>query len=1603
MTQWEVFAGGKRCCTWLTPANAAFPAFRRGSNDKTAVVFDVCFVLKARSHLLPSSNPTARSPGRKRIGGGGGGSLPATYLVTSLVAFASILRLRPCDPSVDECTPEEGFGTFHPHFRRWLQCLHVVLVVPTFLSFFIPDRLFPKVPSALLFGTLAIVCGAWHVRQTSAGASYVVPTTDCQISITTDLACCSLVTLYTVYKDSARARARVSSASAGEDAGARLAALTRLSVAAIAMPLISPAAVLAAHLFLCRLGESHATFVAYAQRRVANGRREADRIQASSEKQAPRAPSVKNGPASAANGGDATSGAGEVGEKLRETKWCNLGLWTSDGCGYGEACENLADALGEAAGLGPSDAVLSCGCGSLDEVRHYKDRFKLRHVTGIDPHLPEGRTVDERDRNVRAVRAGVDDLIPGEGERPLFPPRLFDKILALDNAYHYPSKGAFFRDCLALLPPGGKVAASDVVSKRSAPAPFWVGLALRAMGVPARNLWSASEYRDRLRSMGYDADVSVELVGDRVFRGWSFLPARLLEHLDYALIVATKPRAAKGPPAKRKRVAIVGSGLAGLSAAHCLLTSEQAADVDVDVYEANDRPGLAGHTKSIGEQLVDVPARMACLGYYDKYVQLLQELDIPTTVVRTDSSFYGEDGRGGRVCYGYGRSSLANVRDAIFVGGLGNLWRLGRALGALRREEDWPRNGETFGEWLQRNLGVSAEGSTTTDACNGKGVETPTRRDLPSLTCRDNPFAYVMCGSLSWMLSCTWSDLWNYPADIVLPYCRGLKMDRLGVGRDGQVVRVVPSIKVLERALLYGVRELHLNTRVAAIDGTRVVNGTAYDAVIVATEAKAVPKVVSNCSDVFAKIDYHPSTIYIHTDPSFMPPNKKDWKCWNVEMSSGRKEPQLTFHLNEFYPDARFEGNVFQTWAPAHAPKKETILARSDFERVVHSKDTRSYIDEIKRVQAKDQIYYAGSYCVYGMGLLEQALISGKEASEMVLNDLFRGAGGSSNQTRTATVAKADTAPLKALVIGAGPSGLVAAKYLLQSTEPRYDVTIVEPSDQIGGSFTNKVYDNCRLVSSKYLTAFSDHRMPEDSERCPDHPSAAQYVDYLKSYAEHFGLGKCIQFGCTVVSVKDAIAADGYEVQYKNPGNEIMSQYYDAVAVCSGLHNTPYIPKAFLPSPCETNIASKFKGEIIHSSQYKDPSIFADRRVLILGCGETAMDIAHRAVAHPRSKSVALSVRRGFLSIPHSLAEGRPLDVFITNLFEHAYEHPWVHALRLRWALSTFFIRLFLFLAGSSVGFNQWAVPTGPVKRGYHIINKSHAAMGHLNVPVKSRSMWGRFWMWVYREGGLRPIASFHGTEVVDVDDDGITVKFGDGRTYEADLIIMATGYKQSFPFLDAEIRKEIREESSQAMGGRKHNGDTGKYTIEEECLPSEHFIVDKARPRLGFIGFVRPNVGAIPPISELQVMWWLQRMRGNVNALPARPGAPPSYMVLGRKYPYGVDYGNYMHRVAEDIDAAPTLSDLAKSSQPFRALYTYCVGQSMISLFRLRGPYASKDCREVVTGELWRVCMKRGLAENCGLLFILWLSLLMNATACVLECIWGILTLTRPKFFVRY
>ena len=242
----------------------------------------------------------------------------------------------------------------------------------------------------------------------------------------------------------------------------------------------------------------------------------------------------------------------------------------------------------------------------------------------------------------------------------------------------------------------------------------------------------------------------------------------------------------------------------------------------------------------------------------------------------------------------------------------------------------------------------------------------------------------------------------------------------------------------------------------------------------------------------------------------------------------------------------------------------------------------------------------------------------------------------------TPDAASADTLPgadvKEIAVIGAGPSGLVAAKHL---TAAGYKVTVYEKSSSIGGTFVHKAYDDGRLVSSKYLTPFSDLRLPDSA---PSHQPIADYVAYLEAYAAKFDLLPLVAFEHEVLRV-ERLASGGHRVTTRtvprgirvgnpraSPNGVTSSKVFDAVCVCSGLHEVPHRP--ILPGD--------FSGELLHSSEYKEKSIFAAKRVLVVGTGETGMDLAYRAVQV--ADATALSIKKGFLSVPAEGWGGLPLE-----------------------------------------------------------------------------------------------------------------------------------------------------------------------------------------------------------------------------------------------------------------------------------------------------------------------------------------------------------------------
>lgn len=313
-------------------------------------------------------------------------------------------------------------------------------------------------------------------------------------------------------------------------------------------------------------------------------------------------------------------------------------------------------------------------------------------------------------------------------------------------------------------------------------------------------------------------------------------------------------------------------------------------------------------------------------------------------------------------------------------------------------------------------------------------------------------------------------------------------------------------------------------------------------------------------------------------------------------------------------------------------------------------------------------------------------------------------------------------------VIGAGPAGLATARALAKEGllydqfERHQDVGGVWDID---GEYTN-MYESAHLISSKRSTEFDDYPLPDDAADYPDHRTV---LKYFRDYAGEFGLYERIRFGVSVEKV---------ERHGKNWLVELDTgeQYlYDAVCIANGHLNTPNWPK----------FEGEFTGEIFHSCDYVSSDVFAGKRVLIVGAGNSGCDIAVDAIH--RARSVDISMRRGYHVVPKYIL-GVPAADFGSG--SGRLKMP----MWLKQKIDTRMLRT-LFPDPRKYGIPE---PDHKIYESHPIVNSQLLYhLGHGDIRVKKN---------VDRFEEKR-------------------VHFADGTSQEYDLVVIATGYKLTFPFLD--------------------------------------------------------------------------------------------------------------------------------------------------------------------------------------------------------------------------
>ncbi len=428
---------------------------------------------------------------------------------------------------------------------------------------------------------------------------------------------------------------------------------------------------------------------------------------------------------------------------------------------------------------------------------------------------------------------------------------------------------------------------------------------------------------------------------------------------------------------------------------------------------------------------------------------------------------------------------------------------------------------------------------------------------------------------------------------------------------------------------------------------------------------------------------------------------------------------------------------------------------------------------------------------------------------------------------------------MKIAVIGAGPSGITAAKNLFD--QGFTDVTLFDRGDQVGGNWVfdaasghSSVFETTHIISSKKFSEYHDYPMPADY---PDYPGHDHLRRYFQSYADHFGVTPHIRFR-TLVEECTPLADGRWTVRSTHqPTQQRQTETFDYLVVCNGHHWKPRWPE----------YPGKFEGEWLHSHGFKRAQPFTGKRVLVIGAGNSACDVA---VETSRvSEYTDISMRRGYWIVPKYIF-GRPSDHLHNAMYKAAQYLP---------------VRLSQFLFERIV-----LLHTGPHER-YGMLDPDHRVLG--THPTANSEL--LYFIGHGEIGVQRDVARFEGK----------TVHFVDGRSREYDAVICCTGFWIDHPFLS----KSLIDYS------------TGKPPLYLKMLPADV-------KNLAFIGLFQP-FGCIWPAAELQAKALARMLAGKwspprdlAGAIAHELAHPDAQQIDTPRHTITVDYPRFRDRLLRQL-----------------------------------------------------------------------------------------------------
>ncbi len=502
------------------------------------------------------------------------------------------------------------------------------------------------------------------------------------------------------------------------------------------------------------------------------------------------------------------------------------------------------------------------------------------------------------------------------------------------------------------------------------------------------------------------------------------------------------------------------------------------------------------------------------------------------------------------------------------------------------------------------------------------------------------------------------------------------------------------------------------------------------------------------------------------------------------------------------------------------------------------------------------------------------------------------------------------------LIIGCGASGLTAIRQL---TAAGHTVECYETFSQLGGVYTN-TYDNTILITSSLLTAFSDYS--DGKEADPTFWTSDEYLRYLCGYSDKYGLLDHVKFGTRVKQIWREEEKEQQKTTYgrgkwratiqtncnrapshdcheydsaTEDSNECDTEVgpFDAILICTGTNSTPYLPHF----PGE----EEFEGDIIHSAEYRRPSDFEGKRVLVIGAGESGSDICYDLSKCAAAVGINIRDKHGHI-IPRKQCTGHVTDC---NTNRCRYSNPYVVGDWIGWTTQ---------IAKVALTKLSTATPEVEVTR----------KIGELNI-YQGTSAFSKFGC---KNSGFVEAIVQHGASLhrgsLKLRPGG--ADFEDGSTFDCDVILACTRFRRTFPF---------------ALEG--DNADIDEYGQTPGLLYKQIF-----HPAYGgevaYIGYARPAFGSIPPTAEMQARLFTMVLSGDVE-LPSRKGMEiaASSAASNWEMRFGCDA---VHKGI--IDFQIYLDDLARTMRVMPPISKYALREPWLWLKLMFGPFTVHQYRLV-------------------------------------------------------